>query len=125
MKKDMFDELVLSVKEGGMILRGEAVPSRTFAVKPADIRKTRKSFGLSQPEFAALLGISPATLRNWEQGRREPEGSAQVLLQVVAKHPEAVWDVVHQIAPGESDQRSGSRETSGPCVRAGSGFRRP
>jgi putative transcriptional regulator len=41
------------------------------------------------------LGISVRTLRNWEQGRRVPEGPARVLLQVVAKHPEAVLDVVH------------------------------
>jgi len=41
-----------------------------------------------------MLGISVKTLRNWEQGRRRPEGPARVLLQVAARHPEAVWDVV-------------------------------
>jgi len=45
--------------------------------------KTRP--GLSQAKFAALMSISVATLRNWEQGRRRPEGSAKVLLRVVAK----------------------------------------
>ena len=49
---------------------------------------------VSQEQFAALLGISVRTLRNWEQGRRVPEGPARVLLQVAAKHPEAVLDVV-------------------------------
>jgi putative transcriptional regulator len=47
-----------------------------------------------QEEFSALLGISMRTLRNWEQGQRVPEGSARVLLQVAAKLPEAVLDVV-------------------------------
>ena len=97
MKKEVFDELVTSVKEGGMILRGEAAPSRTFAVTPANITKTRKNLGLSQPEFAALMGISPATLKNWEQGRRKPEGPARVLLQVAAANPEAVWNVVREV----------------------------
>jgi putative transcriptional regulator len=40
------------------------------------------------------MGISVKTLQNWEQGRREPEGAARVLLQVAAKHPEVIWDVV-------------------------------
>jgi hypothetical protein len=54
-------------------------------------------YQLSQSEFAALLGISVATLRNWEQGRRTPEGPARILLQVAAKHPDAVWDVVQPV----------------------------
>jgi putative transcriptional regulator len=98
-KQELFDELVQSVREGGRILRGEAAPSRTFTVNPADITRTRKSFGLSQPAFAALMGISPATLRNWEQGRRVPDGSAKILLQVAATHPDAVWDVVRPADP--------------------------
>ncbi len=40
------------------------------------------------------MGISVGTLRNWEQGRRRPEGSARVLLKVVEMHPEAVFDAV-------------------------------
>ena len=42
------------------------------------------------------MGISVGTLRNWEQGRRKPEGPARVLLRVAAKHPEAVLDVVRE-----------------------------
>jgi putative transcriptional regulator len=49
-----------------------------------------------QTQFAAMLGISVRTLRNWEQGRRVPEGPAMVLLQVAAKHPEAILDVVRK-----------------------------
>jgi putative transcriptional regulator len=49
-----------------------------------------------RPSAEALLGISVATLRNWEQGRRSPEGPARVLLRVAAKHPEAVLDVVSE-----------------------------
>jgi putative transcriptional regulator len=94
MKDDLFDELVASVREGGAILRAEKKPSRAFAVDGPNVKRIRAAYQLSQNEFAALLGISVKTLRNWEQGRRLPEGPARVLLQVAAKHPDAVWDVV-------------------------------
>ncbi|MCL4504818.1 MAG: helix-turn-helix domain-containing protein [Chloroflexi bacterium] len=94
MKDELFEELVASVREGGAILRGEAAPARKFIVAGPDVKCIRASYKLSQGEFAALMGISVATLRNWEQGRRTPEGPARILLQVAAKHPDAVWDVV-------------------------------
>ena len=94
MKKDLFDEFLESVREGGEILRGRRAASRTFAPEAMDVQELRARFDLSQSEFAALLGISVDTLQNWEQGRRKPVGPAKVLLQVVAKHPDAVWDVV-------------------------------
>ena len=89
----MFDELLESVREGGAILRGEKTASREFLLEDPDVRSLRESYGLSQPKFAALLGISVGTLRTWEQGRRRPEGSARVLLRIVAKQPDAVLDV--------------------------------
>ena len=94
MKDEMFDELVASVREGGKILRGKAKPSRKFIVETPNVKKIRSDYKLSQPEFAALIGISVKTLQNWEQGRRAPEGAARVLLQIAAKHPEVIWDVV-------------------------------
>lgn len=99
MNEELFQDLMASVREGGAILRGESQPSRSFepespkAVAP-DVRQIRERYQLSQPEFAALLGISVGTLRNWEQGRRGPEGPARVLLRVAARHPQVVWDVV-------------------------------
>ena len=94
MNNDLFSELLASVREGGAILRGEQAPSRRFELSPPDVKKIREGYELSQSEFAALLGVSIKTLQNWEQGRRSPHGTARVLLQVAAKHPEAVWDVV-------------------------------
>ncbi len=94
MNNELFTELVASMREGGAILRGTKAPSRAFAINGANIKQLRAEYDLSQNEFAALMGISVKTLRNWEQGRRMPEGAAKVLLQVAAKHPEAVWDVV-------------------------------
>ena len=97
MRDEMFKELVESVREGGAILRGETKPAREFVVGGPDVKRIRASYRLSQSEFAALLGISVKTLQNWEQGRRTPDGPARVLLQVAAKHPEAVWDVVRPV----------------------------
>lgn len=94
MRQDLFEELLESVRQGGAILRGEQEPSRSFQVAETDIRGLREKHGLSQPQFAALLGISVGTLRNWEQGRRKPEGSARVLLRVVEKHPEVVFETI-------------------------------
>ncbi len=97
MKDKLFDELVESVREGGAILRGEVPPSRAFKVDGPNVKRIRSGYKLSQRDFAALLGISVRTLQNWEQGRRKPEGTARVLLQVADKHPDAVWDVVRPI----------------------------
>lgn len=94
MNDDLFSELLESVRQGGAILRGETAPSRVFEIDAPEVRKIREGYGLSQGEFAALLGISVDTVQNWEQGRRTPGGPARVLLQVAARHPEVVWDVV-------------------------------
>jgi putative transcriptional regulator len=98
MKDQLFDQLIASVREGGAILRGDKPPSRAFVVDGPNVKRLRATYRLLQDGFAALLGISVKTLRNWEQGRRMPEGPARVLLQVAAWHPEAVWDVVRPSA---------------------------
>jgi putative transcriptional regulator len=94
MNDELFAELVESVREGGAILRGEKAASRQFVLQAPDVKQIREGYHLSQSEFAALLGVSIKTLQNWEQGRRTPHGPARVLLQVAARHPQAVWDVV-------------------------------
>ena len=62
------------------IMRGEIDPAK-------DIASLRRFVGLTQEEFAEGLSISVHTLRNWEQGRRSPEGPALALLRVAARHP--------------------------------------
>jgi putative transcriptional regulator len=52
-----------------------------------DIAALRRFVGLTQAEFARAMGISVHTLRNWEQGRRQPEGPAVALLRIAARHP--------------------------------------
>jgi len=94
MKDELFNDLVESIRESGAIHRGRALPSRAFVADGPNIKRIRTNYRLSQDQFAAMLGISLGTLRNWEQGRRTPEGPARVLLQVAASHPDAVLDVV-------------------------------
>jgi len=98
MKDELFAELLASVKEGGAILRGEKEAARTFQLDRLDIKRIRENYNLTQEKFAALLGISVRTLRNWEQGRRVPEGPAMVLLRVAEMHPQAVLDAVRAAA---------------------------
>jgi len=94
MRQQDFDELVKSVREAGKIKRGQQAPSRRFTFQSADIREIRARLGLSQSEFALLIGVSVATLQNWEQGRRQPEGPARALLRIAAKNPKAVLEAL-------------------------------
>ncbi len=102
MREELFEELLESIKQGGAILRGEMKPSRVFEFDQPNVRSIRSHYGFSQAEFAGMLGISVSTLRNWEQGRRKPEGAARVLLRVAAKYPDAVLEVVYQMHTGTS-----------------------
>ena len=90
MKKQLFNELIESIREAGKIHRGEASPSRRFVFEPGDIREIREKLHKSQSEFAQMIGVSVATLQNWEQGRRQPEGPARALLVVASKAPQTV-----------------------------------
>jgi putative transcriptional regulator len=65
-------------------------PSRVFKYCALDVKRIRANLRVSQSEFATMIGVSQATLQNWEQGRREPEGPARALLRVVEKNPRAV-----------------------------------
>jgi putative transcriptional regulator len=94
MKKADFAKLVLSVKQAGRIRRGEIKASRVFNLKPVDVKAIRSKLGVSQAEFASMIGVSLSTLQNWEQGRRRPEGPAQALLKVAAANPQAVVDAL-------------------------------
>jgi putative transcriptional regulator len=95
MKAAAFRELVTSVRQAGRIRRGALKPSRVSEFRPADVKRVRAKLGASQFEFALMIGVSVATLRNWEQGRRTPEGPALALLRVAARNPKAVADALH------------------------------
>ncbi len=87
MNNKLFPELVDSMMQMNEIARGERAPSREFHVEPLAIKELRSKLGLSQPKFAALLHVGVGTLRNWEQGRREPTGPAKALLTAIRRDP--------------------------------------
>jgi len=89
-KEPAFREVVRSVRQAGRIRRGKLSPSRVTVFRPAGVRAVRTRLGQSQTEFALMIGVSVATLRNWEQGRRRPEGPALALLRIATRNPRAV-----------------------------------
>ncbi len=91
----MFNELLESVRQGKAIIKGEQPASRRFHSDEINVSQLRNNFELTQNQFAKMLGISVSTLQNWEQGRRNPEGPARVLLQIAAMHPEVVLETTN------------------------------
>ena len=81
-------DLLNSVKQ---MRRGEA--ARVSRVKVPQAAEARSRVGLSQQDFARLLGVSARTLQDWEQGRREPTGAAKTLLRVAFSHPEVLLEL--------------------------------
>lgn len=86
--KKLQEDLLESIKQ---MRRGQA--ARVSKVKLSAAAEARASVGLSQQEFAVLLGVSARTLQDWEQGRREPTGAARTLLKVAVKHPKVLREL--------------------------------
>lgn len=82
-----FDELMESVQQMDEIVQGERQPSREFHVDALQVKEIRKATGLTQARFAALIDVQLGTLRNWEQGRRDPTGPAKALLKAIHNDP--------------------------------------
>lgn len=89
-----FDELLESVQQMDEILKGERAPSREFHIDAIQVKEIRKSTGLTQASFAKNIGIEVSTLRNWEQGRREPTGPAKALLTALRNDPKHVMQAL-------------------------------
>jgi len=87
--------LIDGAKEVAAFLRGEPVEGFQVHV-PAriDVRTIRERTGLSQARFARSIGVQVTTLRNWEQGRRDPDGPARVLLSLIEKRPTIVLETL-------------------------------
>ena len=76
------------LKSVGEMKAGKA--ARATRIAPNEVAAARLKSGLSQTEFAQALQISPRTLQEWEQGRREPSGAARALIQIAIRHPEVI-----------------------------------
>ena len=85
-KRDIGREILDGLRE---LKRGEY----GRVVNVPDVAGVREKTGLSQAQFAALLGVSVRTLQDWEQGRRAPSGAARTLLLVAHRNPKALLEV--------------------------------
>lgn len=92
MNDETFNELFESVKQAGDIRKNKLKPAYYTNIEDPDVSAIREKYNMTQQEFASLLGISVATLRNWEQGRRKPQGPAKVLLKIADKRPKAILE---------------------------------
>ncbi|WP_394230794.1 NadS family protein [Shewanella colwelliana] len=90
MDPKLFDLLCESVQQMDEIIDGKREASRTSVVASVQVKAIRDRTQLTQQKFAQLIDVSVGTLRNWEQGRREPTGPAKVLLRAIERDPEHV-----------------------------------
>ena len=92
-KRDLGAELLDYVREMMADKR-----SREHKVKIPDAAAARQKTGLSQAQFATLLGVSKRTLQDWEQGRREPSGAAKSLIELAMQRPDVLVEVLGKVA---------------------------
>ena len=82
-------ELLQSIRD---VKAGKVGKTHVVAITAA--AEARQRLGLSQSQFADLLGVSVRTFQDWEQGRREPSGAARTLLRVAAIRPDAIHEAM-------------------------------
>lgn len=86
----------LRAGQGRVVWPAEAVAE--FEAPPSTAMAARAAAGLTQAQFARLLGVSVRTLQEWEQGRRTPSGAARTLLAVAQRAPHVLRDIAHEPA---------------------------
>jgi putative transcriptional regulator len=91
-----FDDLLASVRQATARAGQPRRAGRPQEINALTVKRLRGWTGLSQPEFARLLGVELGTLRNWEQGRREPTGPARALLRAISNDPEHVLSALRR-----------------------------
>ena len=92
MSKQAFEGIMQGLQEALAYTRGDkpaVARDVNVVVKPADIKTARKKTGMSRETFVRAFGLSPASLRKWENGERQPTGAARVLLTIISREPEA------------------------------------
>lgn len=100
MTKSAFDKIKAGLDDAKAYLEGSADKSgyRIHVPTRVNVKKIRARLGLSQESFAQTYGFALSAVRDWEQGRRQPDRSARILLKVVEKEPEAVTRVLAKSA---------------------------
>jgi putative transcriptional regulator len=106
------NRILRSVERARAYARGEATEGFVAHV-PAevDVKAIRTKLGLSQDSFGLRFGFSPAAVRDWEQHRRQPEQAARVLLLVIDRYPDAVYEALKQAGPKPAAEADGMHAT--------------
>ena len=94
MTTDAYNSIASGLKDAIAHAEGDESRAKAHKVHVIDVRAVREKLGMTQSQFASAFGVSIATVRNWEQGRRVPRGPARVLLLVIDQAPEVVQEAL-------------------------------
>jgi putative transcriptional regulator len=86
--RDIGQEILDGIREIKSFKKGEIKLKTHTLSEPSSPKLIRQKLKLSQSTFASLMGVSPRTIQDWEQGRRQPRGPAKSLLRIAEQHPE-------------------------------------
>ena len=91
---EAFEKIMAGLKDARAYLNGDRAGFEVHQIEVPypDVVAIRSKTGMSQPAFARSIGIPLGTLKNWEQGRRRPDGPARVLLALIDKRPTIVQE---------------------------------
>ena len=90
MSKAVFEDIMAGLDEVADIIAGTADTSAHRVHTPVDVKAIRKRLGLSQERFAQEFQLSVGAVRDWEQGRKQPEAGTRNYLKVIARAPDTV-----------------------------------
>ena len=96
--RNIGQEILDGIKEIKRFKKGEIKLKARKLNEPSPAKTIRKRLKLSQSAFASLMGVSPRTIQDWEQGRRQPEGPAIALLRIAARHPRIIRENLESAA---------------------------
>jgi len=91
--RNIGQEILEGIKEIKAFKKGKIKLETRTLKEPAPAKTIREQLRLSQTAFASLMGVSPRTLQDWEQGRRKPQGPAKALLRIAEQHPEIFIEI--------------------------------
>ncbi len=114
MAKKAFDKIMDGLTDALAYAEGDKSRGKahTVEVPAVDVRAARRKLGLSQDRFAEAFMIPVSTLRKWEQGQRQPQGPAQVLLNVIDREPKAVLRALGRRVDSLSAKQAGTPKTA-------------
>ena len=111
-----FKKIVAGLEDTRAYLDGERDGFEVYEVEvpEPDTVAIRRKTGLTQPEFSRTIGVPIGTLKNWEQGRRRPDGAARVLLALIDARPSIVQEELGPVVRPVSDSPSHSQPRTPP-----------